>query len=118
MKECKFCKAAEGVPGPRGKSIHINRDGLCGPCYTLITKMSLQPEKVHADERRWCGEICRYNALHGGYVPRQNMKGPKVWTCSKCGDTDEDNKDHNYTSMCHACAKATRGRGNANRKKM
>jgi len=102
---CKFCGATEGSIGRRGNAIHINRDTLCGPCYTLLEKVKRQPDKVAADEMVWFETACKQNITLGMFVPIvQRRQAP--WSCKRCGK--QTNRDEHYTNNCVSCAEEIR----------
>lgn len=113
MKTCKFCQMPEGAPGGRTGVIHINRDGLCGPCATLLDKIKYQPDKVPPDEMEQFVANCEWNFGHGLFVPieqRRALRANAVWKCKACGRREDKNvkQDKSYINYCEACAEDIR----------
>lgn len=113
---CKFCQSVEGSVGRTSRLVHINRDGLCGPCATLLDKVKYQPDKVGVDDKEWFDKQCELNHKRGLFVPvaqRRVLKAtqPLGWHCKDCGTQHIADRDFNYTNYCVACAdKKRRGR--------
>lgn len=106
---CKFCGVGDGFIGRTNKPVHINRDYLCGPCYTLLEKVKRQPEKIRPDEWLWFSTVCKENMQSGAFVPiaqrRELRNTVKIqWRCKKCGCTGVLDRDNNYTNYCVKCA--------------
>lgn len=100
---CKFCGILEGATGRSGKVTHINRDGLCGPCATLLNKLSYQPDKLSMDEWNWFNDRCEKNRKLGMFIPVAFRGSTKIaWSCRKCGK--KNNQDFYYTNYCTECA--------------
>lgn len=106
---CKFCQSVEGSVGRTGRLVHINRDGLCGPCATLLDKVKYQPERVSVDDMEWFDKQCLLNHKRGLFVPVAQRKilrvsHPPKWHCKRCHTPNEANRDFNYTNYCVMCA--------------
>lgn len=114
MSSCKFCGIAEGAPDRKGKPAHINRDGLCAPCYYVLERVKYQPDKLDAEQHAWFNDICRFNMQHGMFVPvaqrrlLQYLKPKEAWRCKKCGQTLEALRDESYSNYCTVCAETIR----------
>lgn len=115
MKACKFCQMPEGAPGGRTGVIHINRDGLCGPCATLLDKVKYQPEKVDEATLSQFLANCEWNFKHGLFVPVSQRKAlrdaqNKVWRCKSCGRSEADGilVANGYKNYCACCAEDIR----------
>ena len=94
---CKFCTCTDK---------HINRDGLCGPCATLLNKVRLQPEKVDMDAFL---VHCKKNYMMGLFVPvAQRHLFKAKWACKKCGTCKEIDQDPHYKNYCVACSDSIR----------
>lgn len=104
MAICKLCHASDDA------NHHINKEGFCGPCYTLLNYMRYDIGSTSEEQRRRFFAYLEYNAQHNGYIPLQFRskypKRKKAWSCAKCGRLD--NKDTVYTSMCYPCADLVR----------
>lgn len=110
---CKFCQSMNGSVGRTGKLVHINRDGLCGPCATLLDKVKYQPEKVSVDDKEWFDRKCLLNHKLGLFVPVAQRRvlrltHPPKWHCKKCGTGHVTDQDFNYKNYCVSCADAIR----------
>ena len=113
MNKCKFCQLPEGAPGRSGKPVHINRDSLCGPCYTLLEKVKYQPDKIDAATMEQFVANCEWNFNHGLFVPlaqRKEWRSKQVWHCNKCGRqcTADVRPDKTYKNYCECCAEDIR----------
>lgn len=110
MKACKFCGIIEGAPDRKGKLAHINRDGLCAPCYYILERIKYQPEALSAEQHKWFEKMCEFNIQHGMFVPIKqrrelaHLKPKQPWACRRCGATNEANKDLGYKNYCVMCA--------------
>lgn len=99
MKTCKFCGCHIG---------HINRDGLCAKCATVINKACYAPEKLDAETLAQFKANCEWNLRHGMYVPsryRPRTTPPKG-CCKKCGVrlTVFNTPTKGYVQHCIDCA--------------
>jgi hypothetical protein len=107
---CKFCGIHEGAPDRKGKPAHINRDGLCAPCYYILERMKRQPDALTNEQHAWFEEMCRFNMKHGMFVPvarrrdLAHLKPNEPWICRRCGTTVEANRDNGYKNYCTMCA--------------
>lgn len=106
---CKFCLSVEGSVGRTGRLVHINRDGLCGPCATLLDKVKYQPERVSVDDMEWFDRQCLLNHKRGLFVPVAQRKvlrvtHPAPWHCKRCGTGRIGDQDFNYKNYCVKCA--------------
>lgn len=116
MSSCKFCGIAEGVPDRRGNRAHINRDGLCAPCYYVLERIKRQPDTLSDEQRAWFDEMCRFNMTHDMFVPvaqRRQLKHLKPWRCKRCGEESPMPlacfvTDEHYVNYCRDCATAIR----------
>lgn len=113
--KCKFCQMPEGAPsvgpGRRKGTIHINREGLCGPCATLLNKVKYQPEKVDKETMEQFVANCAWNLEHGYFVPvaqRRRLRAGLPWTCKGCKRAEDLSvgltRDKHYTNYCVVCA--------------
>lgn len=112
MKTCKFCQMPEGAPGGRTGVLHINRDGLCGPCATLLDKVKYQPDKLDKETMEQFEANCRWNLAHGLFVPvaqRRSLRDT-TWRCKACGrpEGNEVVRANGYTNYCVVCAETIR----------
>lgn len=106
---CKFCQIEEEAIGRTNKPVHINRDRLCGPCYTLLEKVKRQPNKVTLEEWTWFNNVCKLNIMTGAFVPvaqrRELRKTIEVpWRCKRCSDAHILDRDNSYINYCVKCA--------------
>lgn len=113
MKKCKFCGLPEGAPGRNGKSVHINRDNLCAPCYRVLEKVKYNVGALTDQELEWFEWMCKINIKSGMFVPvaqRRRLRAAQKWTCKRCGCSDLLWRDDNYTNYCKDCASDARKR--------
>lgn len=106
---CKFCQIVEGGVGRTGRLAHINRDGLCGPCATLLDKVKYQPDKLSVVDKEWFDKQCLLNHQRGLFVPVAQRRVLKVthraaWRCKRCGSGHVTDQDFNYVNYCVRCA--------------
>lgn len=109
MKSCKFCTMS---------LVHINRDGLCAKCATLINKVKYTPDKVLPEERHWFDEQCKYNYKLGRFVPTPQRRVLKYgfdpvqdgWHCRCCGRPKSETVQpaNGWKNYCMQCAEDIR----------